>query len=376
MKKDENDREQKVGDGLFVPPGWVIPKSLRTRKQISNYITIGWNKYHDSYTEKDYAALELAAERISREILTQTKIADSALDHERYLMHLADLISELLNDHHKDTKLEEIFGILGDTTYKLGDATVEQCTAAVGEDSDNKFDYRLRLPEDVLALKGWGSIYPLENLHRENTVGEQRIMVASEIVSIQDLSQATKNKIDFLGLRITILRNVLWQIRKRGEIPKWEDIFKDQRPTTSEIIEELPYSYEISALPESDIDPEIAQEHITDDTATASPKIGRPVEWDIEKTKLWAPPLIEKYRGTGHGWKKSVKDELAGLHETDLLREHKIVGRPTERTIQEHLKTVPEWRAPKAEKKIILLPFISVNYLISKGSKWCKSYFN
>jgi len=341
MKKDE----------LFIPPEWVIPKSLRTRKQISDYIVAAWNKYHDLYTGKDYAVLELMAGRISKEILTRTEIADSALDHERYLMRLADCFRRLLDDHHEDTTLEEIFGIPGDPPYKLGDTTVVQSASEVGEEGDYEYDYQIRLPKHVLELKGWDSIYPLENPRGETTVGEQLDMIASEMASTQDLSRKTINEIDLLKFRVTILRNVLWQILRNGVIPKWEDIFQSRRPTTSEIGKELPYADEINVPRERDIDPEIAQEHITDDTATAPPTIGRPVEWDIEKTKLWAPPLIKKYSGSGHGWKKKVKDELAGLHEADLLEEHKVTGRPTERTIQEHLKTVPEWRAAKAEKK-------------------------
>ena len=138
-------------DELFIPPEWVIPKSLHSRKEKSDYITSDWNGYHDSYTGKDYETLQKIEEDIAENIAPLAETIDKSLDHGHYLTHLTGDFNTLLDDHPRDTKLEEIFGIPGDEPYRLGDATVEQSASEVGENYE--YDYHIRLPEYVLDLK-------------------------------------------------------------------------------------------------------------------------------------------------------------------------------------------------------------------------------
>ena len=250
MKKDEP----------FIPPDWVIPKSLRTRKKISDYITTEWNRHHDSYSGKDYDTLQEIAEDLDKSIRSRTETIDKILDHDIYLTHLDGDYSTLLNDHHRDTRFDEIFGVLEDSAFKFGDATVERGAPT----ADGQRDYYIHWPEYVLDLKNpeWDGFYRLENPHGETTVGEQLDRIAAEKGILEKLNRETRDECDDLKLQLTILRNVLWQIQKHNLIPKWEDLFDGRQPSTSEIKVALPYTDQFFVPRERDIDPEIERQAI------------------------------------------------------------------------------------------------------------------
>jgi len=259
MKKDE----LLISLNWVIPKlDWVIPKSLHSRKDISDYITTEWNRYHDSYSGKDYDTLHEIAEDLDKSIGSRTETIDQSFDHSHYLTHLDGYFNTLLDDHHRDTKLEEIFGIPGDEPYRLGDATVEQSASEVGEVGENyEYDYHIRFPEHVLDLKNpeW-DFWRLENPYGETTVGEQLEMIACERTILRNLNRDTRDECDYLKLQLTVLRNVIWQVQKHSRIPKWEDLFDGRQPSTSEIKVALPYTDQFFVPRARDIDPEIERQ--------------------------------------------------------------------------------------------------------------------
>ena len=91
-------------------------------------------------------------------------------------------------------------------------------------------------------------------------MGEQLDMIACEKRILRNLNRTTTDKCDYLKLRLTIIRNVLWQIQTHGVVPKWEELCQGRQLSTGEIDQELPFTDQFYVPRERDVDPEIARQ--------------------------------------------------------------------------------------------------------------------